>query len=165
VGVVLLVAVTVLLATLGVAAAGFGEALGEPTPAASVDAELSATDGWPDGQRLVLTHGGGDDLRVADLALVVEVQRTGDRVRVVDLPTRRLDDDSVRGPDVFDRTYAGIDGAFDTAHTDGAWTAGERTSLRVAQRAVDVRSGDVVTVRVVHRPSGGTVDRLEVRAT
>jgi flagellin-like protein len=164
VGVVVLVGVTVLLASTVVAAVGLDRARPHPAPQVSLDAKLSATDGWPDGQRLVLTHGGGDDLRVADLALVVEVERTGDRARVVNLPTRRLDGESVEGPAVFDRTYAGVDGAFDAAHTDGAWTAGERTSLRIAQRAVDLRSGDVLTLRVVHRPSGGTVDRLEVTA-
>ncbi|WP_167837386.1 type IV pilin [Halosimplex halophilum] len=165
VGVVLLVGVTVLLAAVAAAAVGFEGARPEPAPQASLDAELSATDGWPDGQRLRLVHEGGDTLAVADLAVVVAFERTGDRARLSGFPTRRLTDEHVRGADLFDRTYAGVDGALDAAHTDGQWAAGETASVRIAQNELDVRPGDRAAVRVIHRPTGAQLTRTEVGAS
>ncbi|QLH76505.1 type IV pilin [Halosimplex rubrum] len=165
VGVVLLVGLTVLLASVAAATVGFESARPEPAPQARLDAELSATDGWPDGQRLRLVHEGGDTLAVAELAVVVAFERTGDRARLSGFPTRRLTDDHRRGADLFDRTFAGVDGALDSTHADGRWTAGETASIRVAQNELDVRPGDRAAVRVVHRPTGAQLLRTEVRAT
>ncbi|WP_123535217.1 type IV pilin [Halosimplex salinum] len=165
VGCVVLVGLTVLLASVAVAAVGIDGARPESTPQAHLSAELSATDGWPDGQRLRLVHEAGDTLAVADLAVVVEVERTGEATRAREFPTRRLTDDHVRGADLFDRTYAGVDGELDAAHTDGRWESGEAASVRIAQRAVDLRSGDRATVRVIHRSSNGQIAQIEVQAS
>lgn len=165
VGVVLLVGLTVLLASVAAATVGFESARREPAPQVRLDAELSATDGWPEGQRLRLVHEGGDTLAVADLAVVVAFERTGARARLSGFPTRRLVGEHVRGADLFDRTYAGVDGELDAAHTDERWTAGEAASVRIAQNELDVRSGDRAAVRVIHRPSGAQLVRVEVRAS
>ncbi|WP_436930081.1 type IV pilin [Halosimplex halobium] len=165
VGVVLLVGLAVLLAAVAAAAVGFEGARPGTAPQARVDAELSATDGWPDGQRLRLVHEAGDTLAVADLALVVGFERTGDRARLSGFPTRRLTDEHVRGADLFDRTYAGVDGALDAAHTDGRWAAGETASVRIAQHELDVRPGDRAVVRLIHRPTGAQLVRTEVGAS
>jgi len=165
VGVVLLVGLTVLLASTVVAAVGLDRARTEPAPQVALSAELSATDGWPDGQRLQLVHEGGDTLTVADLAVVVTFERTGDRARLSGFPTRRLTDEHRDGADLFDLTYAGVDGELDAAHTDGRWAAGETASVRIAQGELDVRPGDRVTVRVVHEPSGALLVRTEVVAS
>jgi len=165
VGVVLLVGLAALLASTVVAAVGFDRARPAPSPQASLDADLSATDGWPDGQRLRLVHEGGDTLAVADLAVVVEFERTGERARLSGFPTRRLTDQHRSGADLFDRTYAGVDGELDAIHTDGRWSAGETASVRIAQGELDVRPGDRATIRVVHEPSGATVVRTEVTAS
>ncbi|QLH80756.1 type IV pilin [Halosimplex pelagicum] len=165
VGVVLLVGLTVLLASVAVAAVGFDRARPEPAPQVRLDADLSATDGWPEGQRLRLVHEGGDTLAVAELAVVVAFERADARARLSGFPTRRITDDHRRGTDLFDRTYAGVDGELDAAHADGRWTAGETASVRIAQNELDVRPGDRAAVRVIHRPSGAQLVRVEVRAS
>jgi flagellin-like protein len=164
VGVVVLVGVTVLLASTVVAAVGLDRARPGPAPQVSLDAKLSATDGWPDGQRLRLVHEGGDALTVADLAVVVAFERTGDRARLSGFPTGRLTDEHRRGADLFDRTYAGVDGALDATQTDGRWTAGETASLRIAQGELDVRPGDRATVTVVHEEADAVLAERVVTA-
>jgi len=167
VGVVLLVGLTVLLASVAVAVAavGFDRARPEPAPQVRLDADLSATDGWPDGQRLRLVHEGGDTLTVADLAVVVAFERTGAHARLSGFPTRRLTDEHRRGADLFDRTHAGVDGELDAAHTDERWTAGETASVRIAQGEFDVRPGERATVAVIHRPTGAQLLGAEIRAS
>jgi FlaG/FlaF family flagellin (archaellin) len=153
-------------AVLGATVAGLVAAhgVGAAPPQAHLSVTVDATDGYPDGQQIRLTHEGGDPLAVRDLALVVTVEG-GVHARLTGFPTRRLTADNVAGDHVFDRSYAGVDGAVDAAHTDGRWTAGERATVRVAQTDLDVQSGDSVTVRVVHRPTGATLVAATVRAT
>ncbi|WP_415379531.1 type IV pilin [Halosimplex sp. TS25] len=165
VGVVVLVGITALLASLSLAAVGLDHARPAAAPQAHLSAELSATDGWPDGQRLRLVHEAGETLAVEDLTLVVELVRTGERARLTDFPTRRLTDEHVEGAALFDRTYAGVDGELDAAHGDGRWESGETASLRIAQHEFDVRPGDSAVIRVVHRPSGATITNVEVAAS
>jgi len=164
VGVVLLVGLTVTLAAAGGAFLAFGSALGDPPPRVAFEASLDATDGWPDGQRLRLVHESGEPLPVEAVALVVELHRTGARARLSGFPTRRLTGENVRGSEVFDNGYAGIDGALDAAHTDGEWTSGEPTSVRIAQGDLDVRPGDTGRVTVVHTPTNAILARIEVTA-
>jgi len=165
VGVVVLVGITALLASATLALVGVNHARPAPAPQVQLDGDLSATDGWPDGQRLRVVHEAGDTVTVTDLALVVEIERTGAHASLHGFPTRRLTDEHVRGANLFDATYAGVDGELDTAHTDGRWEAGETASVRIAQGAFDVRPGDRATVTVVHRPSGAQIARLAVRAS
>jgi FlaG/FlaF family flagellin (archaellin) len=165
VGVVVLVGVTVTLAAVAGTTVAFGYASVEPAPQATFTATANATDGWPEGQHLRVVHRGGDAVAVAEVAVVVTIPRVDAHARLSGFPTRRLTDDNVRGRDVFDNGYAGVDGALDAAHTDGAWTAGESTSIRVAQGDLDLRPGDRVRIRVVHRPSNAVLARLAVRAT
>lgn len=164
VGVVLLVGLTVTLAAAGGAFLAFGSALGEPPPRVAFEASLDATDGWPDGQRLRLVHESGESLPVEEVALVVELDRTGARARLSGFPTRRLTSGNIRGQDVFDNGYAGVDGALDAAHTDGEWASGEPTSVRIAQADLDVRPGDHAQVMVVHTPTNAVLARIEVTA-
>ncbi len=165
VGVVVLVGLTALLASVSLAAVGVHHATPEVAPQARLSAELSATDGWPDGQRLRLVHEAGEVLSAEDLALVVELERTGEHARISGFPARRLTDEHVAGSHFVDRTYAGVDGELDAAHGDNRWESGETASVRIAQHEFDVRSGDGAVVRVIHRPSGATVARLEVAAS
>jgi FlaG/FlaF family flagellin (archaellin) len=164
VGVVLLVGLTVTLAAAGGAALTFGSALGEPPPRAAFEATLDATDGWPEGQLLRLVHDSGEPVPVEAVALVVELDRTGARARLSGFPTRRLTDENVRGSRIFDNGYAGVDGALDAAHTDGVWSSGESTSVRIAQGDLDVRPGDRARVTVVHTPTNAILGRIEVTA-
>lgn len=164
VGVVLLVGLTAVLAAgVGVAAVGFAPA--EPAPQVAVSASVDATDGWPDGQRLVLIHEGGAAVPVESLAFVVEIPRVDARARLVGFPTRMLSAEHVRGDDVFDNGYAGVDGAADAATTDGQWAAGERVAFRIAQGEVDLRSGDRVRVQIISEPANAVLAREAVVAT
>lgn len=163
VGVALLVGVTVLLAaTVGVAV-GMHGATGA-TPQAHVTGTLSAADGYPDGQVLALTHEAGDALDPTAVALSITFARTGEHARLVGFPTRRLTAGNVRGPAVFDASYAGVDGAVDAANTDGAWTSGETVEVRIASGKYDVQPGERLQVRVVHEPTNGVVAELRVIA-
>ena len=165
VGVVVVVGVTVLLAATVAGVMSVGEALGDPAPRATFDAEVSATDSWPEGQRLRVVHGGGERLAVANLSLVVSVPRVDASPRIRDLPARRLSGERVQGRDIFDGTYAGVDGALDATDGDGYWAGGEPASVRIAQAEVDIRPGDRVAVRVIHRPTDAVIWRTEVVAT
>lgn len=149
VGVVLLVAiVVVLIGSVGTAAMALSVD-GESTPRLAVTAPaVDAADAWPRGQRLRLTHDGGDPLAVERLTLVVSV---GDRRgRVGGFPRRRITTGSVAGDELFDNGYAGVDGELDAAHTDGAWEPGESLEIRLAREDVDLRAGDSVAVRLLH---------------
>lgn len=165
VGVVVLVGITALLVSVTLALVGVDHARSSTAPRAHLSADLSSTDGWPDGQRLTLVHEGGDTLTVSDLALVVEIDRADAHARLLGFPTRRLTGEHVRGSNVFDATYAGVDGELDTVHTDGRWEAGERASIRVKQGEFDVLPSDRATITVVHRPSGAQIAGLAVRAS
>ncbi|MEF8850987.1 MAG: type IV pilin [Haloarculaceae archaeon] len=165
VGVVLLVGLTVTLAVAGGALLAFGSTLEEPPPRAAFEAHLDATDGWPDGQRLRVVHAAGEPVPVDELALVVDFERADVHARLSGFPTRRLTGANVRGQDVFDGGYAGVDGALDAAHTDGRWASGESTSVRIAQGELDVRTGDGARVTVVHAPTNAVLARVEVVAS
>jgi len=165
VGVVVLVGLTVALAAAGGAVLAFGSTLEEPPPRATFEARLDATDGWPDGQRLRVVHAGGESVPVDEIALVVDLERVDAHARLSEFPTRRLTDANVRGRDVFDNGYAGVDGALDAAHTDGLWASGERTSIRVAQGEADVQRGDRARVTVVHTPTNAVLSRTDLVAT
>lgn len=124
-----------------------------PAPTAQFTAALNATDGYPDGQTLRITHEAGETLDVAAVTLVVRVERVDAHARLSGFPTRRLTGEEIRGDDRFDNSYAGVDGVIDAATTDGYWSSGEVAELRFAQGDVDVRPGDRVRVQVVHDPT------------
>jgi FlaG/FlaF family flagellin (archaellin) len=154
VGVVLLVGVAVALAATVV---GAGVALSHATDAATpsvavAPSGLAADDGWPDGQTVRLRHRAGPPIPVAQVVLVVAVP-DGRQTRLSGFPTLRLTDDHVGGADLVDRSYAGVDGELDAAHTDGRWEAGEVIEVRLARGHVDIVPGDRVSVTVVHAES------------
>ena len=162
VGVAALVALVVVLAS-GVLAAGLAMgSLGAP-PSATVDAEpipAACVGCGPDDQRVRLIHRGGEDLPMAETELVV-VAPGHDPARLVDLPLSAncLGDGHVEGPDIFDGRCGRLAGPLTTvgAESDGTWSAGETVVVRLRKGAVRLDSGEEVTVRVVHAPSGHVV--------
>jgi len=164
VGVAVMVGVTVALVAVVGAVVAFGTATSGAAPAVQVEVGLNASDGYPGGQRLRITHRAGDPLSIADLAVVLTVERVGVHARLTAFPTRRLTDANVRGDRVFDNSYAGVDGELDAAHTDGTWASGERTSVRVAQDDLVLRPGESVHVRLVHRPTDAVIARETANA-
>ncbi|MDG5777546.1 type IV pilin [Haloarculaceae archaeon H-GB2-1] len=166
VGVVLLVGVTVTLAAT-VTTAGFAltTATHSTTPTVAVDPDpLDASDGWPDGQTIRLVHRSGPPVNVSRLTLVVSVP-DGRSAHLTGFPTRRLTPEHVAGADLFDRSYAGIDGELDAAHTDGQWEAGEVLEVRLARGHVDVTPGDRVSVAVVDSETNVAMAEVTVVAS
>jgi FlaG/FlaF family flagellin (archaellin) len=156
VGVAVLIGLAAVLAA-GVGVAAVGLVPSDPVPQVGVSVTADATDGWPDGQRLVVTHEGGASVPVSELAVAVALPESDRRARLSGFPTRRLTGENVRGDDVFDAGYAGVDGAVDAAHTDGQWDAGERLAFRIAQHEYDLRQGERVRIRIVHEPTDRTL--------
>jgi len=165
VGVVVMLAVTALLASTVTLALGIGGVTTEPAPAVGASASLTAADGWPDGQVVTLTHEAGEAVPVAEIALVLSLERRAEPVRLTGFPTRRLTAEHVDGPAVVDRSYAGVDGAVDAAHTDGRWESAEQLGIRIASTDYDIHVGETVGIRVVHQPSKAVIIERRVRAT
>ncbi|MFB6183345.1 MAG: type IV pilin [Haloarculaceae archaeon] len=151
------VGVVVLLGVVGLLVASVGTAvtaLDRPTaatPRVTVAASVVAADGYPDGQTVRLRHEGGDPIDVSRLAVVVTVP-DGRRARASGFPTLRLTAAHRSGADLFDRSYAGVDGELDASTSDGTWSPGERLEVRLARGRVDLRPGERVGVTVVRRP-------------
>ena len=145
VGVVLLVAVTVLAASLVGTAVLVAEAPTEPTQVAlslSVDAST---------ERLRLTHRSGRSLNASRLSVTVTVD--GDPL-VEQPPVPFFAASGFRG---------GPTGPFNSGG-DPRWTAGERAGFRLAStNAPAIDDGDVVMVTI--RREGGTAVRVRARAT
>lgn len=163
VGVVLLVALTTLLAsTVGAFALGFG--LVEPGPHVTTSTEPLVAHDHADGdreQRLRIRHEGGAPVNTTALTLVVTVERTGERARVTGIPVaaNKLDAANVAGEPLLDLSHGEAVGSLSTAppDVDGVWSAGDRLGVRIVSSAAALVPGDTVTVRVVHVPSGQIV--------
>ena len=170
IGVILLVAVTVVLAaTIG----GFLLSSGVQSEPAPFVAEASGTfvpqDG-NDGGIVRLFHEGGDPIRVADIEIVVDAQSAcGQTGRLVNLPAESGDpqptSEYVRGDDVFDNSFNSVTGQFgdDERTIDGIWSPNEQGSFRIAKSACEITAGEQITIRVVHLPSESVI--MTVRLT
>lgn len=162
VGVVLLTALTAVLAG-GVLAAGTAmSSLNDPPPSVVVESEpvVAACAGCgPDDQVVRVRHVSGDAVSLADAALAVETP--DDRGRLVELPLTRncIPDVHVEGTDLFDGRCGRVSGPLTSvgSDADGQWTAGETLAVRIQKAAVRLDPDDDLTVRVVHAPSGQTV--------
>jgi flagellin-like protein len=168
IGVVLMVAVTVILAA-AVGALAFELAGNEQDPVprvANADAEFRVTGGTD--QFVRITHRGGDTVDVADLAIVVSFSEHPERSRLVGAPTTTIDASDYEGDNVWDGSGGGIGGALadnEPAGSDGKWSAGEPLEFRIASGDVDVNPGETVTVTVVHEPTGKVLLERTLRAT
>jgi flagellin-like protein len=161
VGVVLLVGVTVVLASaVGAFALGFTDGVAERGPSIRTTAEpLSAYDpGAGQGQEVRITHEAGDPVAVEHLAIVVAVPSADTRSRLVGFPVSsdKLAAANIDGPDFFDERHGETVGAIstDTPDTDGRWSAGDTVGFRITSGDVELDPGDRVEVRLVHVPSG-----------
>ena len=170
VGVVLIVALTTLLAsTVGAFALGFD--LVDPGPRVTTSTEELVAHDHADGdreQRLRIRHEGGPPVNATALALVVTVDRTGEQARVTAIPVdaNKLDAADVEGTPFLDLSHGEAVGSLSTAppDVDGVWSAGDTLGVRIASSAATLAPGDSVTVRVVHVPSGQVVARETLTA-
>ena len=176
IGVVLLVAVTLVLAAT-VSATVFGAAanLTEPAPiVAQASGEFDrygAGGGRYTEQVIRITHVAGDTLGVSNLEIAVDAtDACGQSGRLVNLPVPgddpRPTDRYVRGDDIFDNSANSVEGPIGTGDTDddGEWSAGETTQFRLATGDCRLAAGDAVTVRVVHTPTGAVLVEQPITA-
>jgi flagellin-like protein len=165
IGVILMVAVTVILAAaVGAFALQFAGTNQEPAPqVANADAEFLVTGGGTD-QTVRITHRGGDTIEVSNLAIVVSFSDSTKQSRLVGMPTDKIRAGNVDGNNIWDGSYGGIGGALadnEPEGSDGEWSSGEAIEFRIKSTAslggVDVQPGEKVFVKVVHEPSGNVV--------
>lgn len=164
IGIVALVAVTVVLAAL-VGASAF--ALADPSvpPTAFVDADPPvATAASPgDDQRVTIRHDRGDSIPAEEIELVVSLPEYDRETRLVGLPTAgALPAESVDGDDIVDRRENRLVGP---AFEGGEWDSGERIGFRIKSYrddGVSLAPGDTVVVRIVHVPTGSMLADIEI---
>ncbi|MDY6775327.1 MAG: type IV pilin [Halobacteria archaeon] len=162
VGVVLLVAITVLIAGITmVLASEYGSYLNEPAPMVGESSgELVHnidTEGGEDDQIVRLRHISGDPIDVSEIEIQVDAtDACGKTARIVDLPTNTLGSDNYEGDDIFD--YNSPEGGeLDEDVTDGTWSPGETARFRITSGECEINSGDEVDVRVVHKPTSSVI--------
>jgi flagellin-like protein len=149
IGVILMVAITVILAAvIGTFVLGLGDQLGDTAPQASYDVDdvTTGTDGT-----IEVTKTGGQDIAVSDLRVVVDVAGSSSEFDLANI------------------SGAGNWRTADTATIDVESTSAESISLRskstTGESNIDqIDAGDDVTVTIVHKPSGGTIAELSATA-
>lgn len=168
IGVVLLVAVTLLLAaTVSATVLGATADLTEPAPTvaqASGEFDRYASGGGRYTEQVIrITHLAGDTLTVSNLELAVDAtDACGRSGRLVNLPVPGDDPRPaaryVRGDDIFDNSANSVEGPIGTGDVDdGEWSAGETAQFRLATSACRLGPGETVTVRVVHTPTNAVL--------
>jgi flagellin-like protein len=172
IGVVLMVALTVILAaTVGVAFLGFADQLTQPAPYVSQSSGEFQSDIAGGGDQIVtLFHDAGDPVDVSEIVIRVSFSEHSAVGTLLNLPAEGDDpqptDQYVRGDDVFDNSANSVSGSIGTEppDTDGIWAAGDIIRFRLASSAVSVERGEIVTVKILHRPSESVVTTVEIRA-
>ncbi|WP_256402600.1 type IV pilin [Halorubrum salinum] len=126
IGVILMVAITVILAAvIGTFVLGLGDQLGDTAPQASFDVD-EATANTADGNvSLTLTKTGGQDLDARDLVLSVDGTRSNNSV--------------------------------ESGLSSNTWQTGQAVRFTDEGDATSYNSGERVTVRLIHDPSGNAI--------
>jgi len=133
-----MVAITVILAAvIGTFVLGLGDQLGDTAPQASfdIDGVSVTTTGSNDTVDFTMTKTGGQDMQVADLVLAVEGQRS-------------------------DTDIAG-------KFSGETWQTGQSvdfTGEPQTTSTLSLSSGDRVTIRLIHEPSGNAVYATTITA-
>ncbi|WP_080506008.1 type IV pilin [Halorubrum sp. BV1] len=129
IGVILMVAITVILAAvIGTFVLGLGDQLGDTAPQASFEVDnVSVTTGSDASVDFTMTKTGGQDLQVSDLVLAVEGGRSGTDVA----------------------------GKF----SGETWQTGQAVDFsgEPSGTTVEINNGDSYTIRLIHEPSGNPV--------
>lgn len=164
VGVVLLIALTVVLAgSIATFALNFGDELDEPGPYAGVttDAEFDSGNGC--GEYVRLTHLTGDEVKTSDMRLLVRVRGGEMEATIENLPsTSSSFSSSANAPHVFGDTDV-IDqgGCAGGALLEDEWGPGTAIVFRVndGPTTTDLQPGDEVEVIVVDDEADAVVTR------
>lgn len=160
IGVILMVAVTVIIAAVaGVVALGFVADVQEPAPNVAETSGEFVAGASSDKQIVKISHIGGDDVPVEDIEIIVEAPDCDTEARLVDLPTdgrtaRSIDDADIRGDESL------ISEGYKTARIivvedSNVWSVGDTIEFRVATGGCDFRdpNNERLEVTVVHLDS------------
>ena len=179
IGVVLLVAVTVVLAGTVVAFfLGADSGLRQPAPqVAQASADLDRQGSGVSGGTVTVTHQGGDPVTVADIRVVVDTSDVADcsvdQAVIENLPATRVskvlgyadenlanDDDSPISNGRSDAQWSA--GALHT-NTGKTFAVGDSFQFRLKSSNCGLLTGETIRVTVVHEPSQQSI--IEVTAT
>jgi flagellin-like protein len=140
IGVILMVAITVILATvIGAVVLDFGNSAGETAPSASIDASVNSSD---DG--VTLEHTGGDSLDTGETRILVDFDSTSAEL-------------TASGSDTF---AVGDKGAID----DTGASQGALRALTDDTVSASISSGDQITVTVIDTESQRQIYKTTVTA-
>jgi len=132
-----MVAITVILAAvIGTFVLGLGDQLGDTAPQASFGIDDVSTDAANNNVTFTLTKTGGQDLEAADLTLSVEGARSDTDIT-------------------------------DGSHLDSpTWQTGQSVDFtdEPAGGSISFASGDRLTIRVIHEPSGNAIYSTTITA-
>ena len=163
IGVILMVAITVILAAVaGAFLLGFGDEFTEPAPVVAQSA--SAFDAGDNSIRF--DPESGDPVPVEEMEIVVDAtDACGERERLINLPAKgggfggRFTDTNVASGSVSDSIIFGSSGEWgviDEGNTD-PFAAGSFLQFRLSDSDCSLDDGDRVTVRIVHTPSESVI--------
>ncbi len=167
VGVVLMIAITVLLAgSVATILLGVGDVPDEPAPIIGESSgELEQQSGSSGGE-VHITHVAGDDIAVENIEIAVDASDAcGEHERLINLPENdsnnagRFDDTNVESGPIDDSIISGdYDdlGVLDS-RTTNQFTEGSSLQFRLASSECELDAGDEVIVRVVHVPSDSAI--------
>lgn len=166
IGVVLMLAVTVLLAaTVGGYALNTTAGLDQRTPtvARSTGSFVTGPYGGCGENAVVIRHAGGDSVPADEIEVAVRLPDAGTRARLVDLPVSgtALSASNADDPDnvVYDYCVGGV-----IAAGGQRWSAGRTITFQLNAGGGTVEPGDSIEVRVVHTPSNGVLTAVELTA-
>ncbi|MDS0220765.1 type IV pilin N-terminal domain-containing protein [Haloarcula sp. S1AR25-5A] len=166
IGVVLMLAITVLLAaTVGGFVLSETAALDDPTPtvARSTGSFTTGPSGGCGENTVAIRHAGGDSVPADEIEIAVRLPDTDTRARLVDLPVSgtALSAANTDDPDnvVYDYCVGGV-----IADGGQPWSAGRMIAFQLNAGGGTVEPGDTIDVRVVHAPSNGVLAAVELTA-
>ncbi|APW99200.1 type IV pilin [Halobiforma lacisalsi AJ5] len=166
VGVVLLVAITVILAgSVGVFVFSLGGTPSEPGPVAGATADATFTLSGAascDGEVVRLRHVAGDPVNVTDMEVTVRIRGGEMEATLTNLPSEdsSLDDDHVDGDtDVIDQSGCAGGVIVDSSDDPPRWNSGSVVEFRVnhGPSTTDLESGDEIEILVTDTDAGTVV--------
>lgn len=109
-------------------------------------------------QEVVLVHRGGDAIDVSDISILISVNGVTLKNNLLDLPVTGT-------PCGFSHALGGVFwGTPNNRSQDTIWDPGDRGDFNIARsNNTELRSGDLLKISIVHRPTGTIISSPEHR--